>query len=74
MLKCENIPHVQLKPKSLIVNFYAINKHDLQPNMSKIDDITYRGGAHVQQSFRKLILNLTGNESHTQVFIINFTR
>ena len=74
MLKCEIIPYVQLKPTWLIVNLYAINKHDLQPNMSTTDDISYPGGAHVQQSFRKSLLNLIGSESHTQVFVINFTR
>ena len=39
MLKCEIIPYVQLKPTWLIVNLYAINKHDLQPNISTTDDI-----------------------------------
>ena len=30
--------------------------------MSEIDGIAFYGGAHTQQGFRKLILNLTGSE------------
>ena len=40
--------------------------------MSKIDDITFRGGAGTQQDFREKILNLTGSEPHPYVSAINF--
>ena len=33
----------------------------------KIDSIAFRSGANTQHGSRKLILNLTGSESHTQV-------
>ena len=42
--------------------------------MSKIDGIAFRGRPHIKQGFRKLVLNLTGGESHLQVQAINFTR
>ena len=51
--------------KLLVVLFIVI----LYTIMNKIDDKTFRGGAHTQQSFIKLILNLTGSESHPQVTI-----
>ena len=34
-------------------NLYTINKSSLQKDASKIDDITFRGGAHTEQDFRK---------------------
>ena len=58
---------MQLKATRLRTNFYAINKNKLQTNMSKTDDIAFRGGAHSQRDFRKLILNLTEIESHSQL-------
>ena len=42
-------------------SLYTIN------GISKIDGIASCGGAHTQQGSRKLILNLTGSESHPQV-------
>ena len=47
--------HIQLKTTRLRTNFYAINKNKLHTNMSKTDDKAFRGGAHFQQDFRKLI-------------------
>ena len=42
---------------------------------SKIDEIIFHGGAHIQQDFRKRILNLTASEPHPHVSaIINFAR
>ena len=58
---------MQLKTAPLTTNLYTINKNGLQTNMSKIDGIAFRGGAHIQQGSRKLILNLTGRESHPQL-------
>ena len=60
--------------KHTIIQLCTINKNSLQTSTSKIDDIKFRGGAHTQQSFRKSILNLTGGESHPQVFAISFAR
>ena len=54
-----------IKKKCLRTNLYTINKNGLSTNTSKIDGITFRSGAHNQQGFRKLILNLTGSESHS---------
>ena len=39
----------------------------LQTNTSKIDGIAFPGEVHTQQGSRKLILNLTGSESHPQL-------
>ena len=58
---------MQLKTARLTTNLYAINKNRLRTNTSKIDGIAFRGGAHTQQGSRKLILNLTGSESHPQL-------
>ena len=52
---------------SLYTNLYTINKNGLYTNTSKIDGIALRGGAHIQQHSRKLILNLTWSESQPQV-------
>ena len=60
-------PYMQLKTTRLKTNFYEINKNGLQTNTSKIDGITFCGGAHTQQGSRKLILNLTESEPHPQV-------
>ena len=57
---------MQLKTTHITTNLSTINKNGLQTNMSKIDGIAFRGGAHTQQGSRKLILNLTGSESHPQ--------
>ena len=64
---------MQLKATSLRTNLYTINKNGLQTNTSKTDDITFRDGEHIQQSSRRLILNLTWSEPHPQVLDINFT-
>ena len=45
----------------LRANLYAITKNCVETNTTKIDGITFRGGAHTQQGSRKLILNLTRN-------------
>ena len=58
---------MQLKTARLTTNLYAINKNGVRTNTSKIDGIAFRGGAHTQQGSRKLILNLTGSESHPQL-------
>ena len=58
---------MQLKTARLTANLYTINKNGLQTNTSTIDGIRFRGGAHAQQGSRKLILNLTGSESHPQL-------
>ena len=58
---------MQLKTARLTANLYTINKNGLQTNTSTIDGIGFRGGAHTQQGSRKLILNLTGSESHPQL-------
>ena len=42
-----------IKNNTVRINLFTIDKNDLQTNMSKINDITFRGGAHTQQSFRK---------------------
>ena len=63
----QNIPYIQLKTARITTNLYAINKNGLQTNTSKIDGIAFRCGAHTQQGSRKLILNLTGSESHPQL-------
>ena len=55
------------KTTRLTTNLYTINKNGLQTNTSTTDGIAFRGGAHTQQGSRKLILNLTGSESHPQV-------
>ena len=56
-----------IKTARLTTNLYTINKNSLQTNTSKIDGIAFRGGEHTQQGSRKLILNLTGSESHPQL-------
>ena len=64
MLKCSLYT---IKSSMSYNNLYTINKNGLQTNTSKIDGIAFRGGAHTQQGSRKLILNLTGSESHPQL-------
>ena len=58
---------MQVKTTRLTTNLYTINKNGLQTNTSKIDGIVFRDGVHTQQGSRKLILNLTGSESHPQL-------
>ena len=52
-------------------SLHKINKFVSRQNVSKVDDITLAGGAHSQKCFRTQILNLTGNDVHSQVCIIN---
>ena len=56
-----------IKTTRLSTDLYTINKNGLQTKTSKTDGIAFRGGAHTHQGSRKLILNLTGSESHPQV-------
>ena len=56
------MPYIQLKTTRLRTNLYTINKSGPQPKKSKIYGIAFRGGAHTQQGFRKLILNFTVSE------------
>ena len=46
---------MQLKATRLTTNLHAINKNGAQTNFCKIDDMAFRGGAHIHQRFRKLI-------------------
>ena len=55
---------IQLKTTQLRKDLHTINKNGIKKDMSKIDDIIFRRGAHTQQDFRKLILSLTGSEPH----------
>ena len=58
----------------LRTNLYAIKKNDLQIRTSKIDNITFCGEAHTQESFRESLLILTVIDTHPRVFDINFSR
>ena len=41
--------------------------YTIKNNTSYNNGIAFRDGAHTQQGSRKLILNLTGSESHPQL-------
>ena len=64
---------MQLKAMQIRTNLYTIHKNGLQTNVSKIDGITFCGGAHTQKGFRKSILSLNGSESHPHMFAKYFT-
>ena len=59
---------IQLKTTQLRKDLHTITKSGIKKDMSKIDDIIFRRGAHTQQDFRKLILNLTGSEPHPHLY------
>ena len=66
-----------IKRARLRTNLYTINKNGPQTNTSKFDDKAFRGGAHTQKCFRKLILNLTGTgwvgrDVGSQLFVLRF--
>ena len=46
---------------------YTVNKNGLSRNTTKIDGITFYVGVLIQQSSRRLILNLTWTKHHPQM-------
>ena len=50
-----NIPYIQPKTTRLRTNLYTINKNGLQTNTSKIDGITFRGGARTQKGLGRQV-------------------